>query len=446
MSNGSITELVAKSNLDNDLLDIENKKSIFTFDTCKKNKYSKGDFKFYPEGKPNWGNTFRINIDKKGDLLYGLYLIVKLPKLSINNLNTPIVQNENDPNSIYRIKYADFIGNILIETISLYINGQLIDEQTGEYMQIYTDLYLSDWNRKAMLGLDNTTPNLKIDSEYVYIPLKFWFCNEHNKPLPVIAMQYSDIYVDIKFRNFNDCVLVLENDVNLNLFHSIYIHKEIAIEDVFLQANFYYLELEERKQLALKNYEIVITQTQYRSTNFKNSSTLLIDFNHVVKDMFFYIQPSKNETNGEYFNFSTKLEYPPAELNGQININLYKLAPQKHLLNRARILFNGSERVEWRDAKYFFRMQNHENYKNKLDAFVYLYCFNIDPTRYINNNGCNFSRIDVPQLQVEVTPDRFFLGNNTYYPINDTYNLYCYATNFNILIIKNGLVGLKYNN
>jgi hypothetical protein len=318
------------------------------------------------------------------------------------------------------------------------MNGQLIDEQTGEYMQVYTDLYLSDWNRKAMLGLDNINPNLKIDSELVYIPLKFWFCNESYKPLPVIALQYTDIYIDVKFRKFQDCVLILEKNNN-NLYHSNKTHIEIPIEEVSLQANFYYLELEERKKLALKEYEILITQAQLRSTIFNNSTSLLVDFNHIVKDMFFFIHPNKNINNGEYFNFSTKLDYPSTDLNPLTNFELWDLTPQKHLLQRARLLFNGAERIEWRDAKYFYRMQNHENYKNKLDAFIYLYSFTVDPTRYGNSSGCNFSRIDNPQLQVEIKPD-------TIYNSNDTYTLSCYATNFNILIIKNGLVGLKYNN
>ena len=371
MSNGPIIDLVAKGLLDEDIMDSTNKTSLFNFNISKKNKYAKGDSIFYPIGKANWGNTFRINIEKKGDLLYGLYLIVKLPKLSISNLNVLPKPDENDTNSIYRLKYSDFIGNILIEKISLYMNGQLIDKQTGEYMQVYTDLYLSDWNRKAMLGLDNTKPNLKIDSELVYIPLKFWFCNEPYKPLPIIALQYTDIYIDIKFRNFEDCVLILEKNNN-NLYHSTKTHIEIPIEEVSLQANFYYLELEERKKLALKEYEILITQSQVRSTIFNNTTSLLIDFNHVVKDMFFFIHPNKNINNGEYFNFSTKLDYPSSELIPLANFELWDLTPQKHLLQKARLLFNGAERIEWRDAKYFYRMQNHENYKNKLDAFIYL--------------------------------------------------------------------------
>jgi hypothetical protein len=78
-------------------------------------------------------------------------------------------------------------------------------------------------------------------------------------------------------------------------------------------------------------------------------------------------------------------------------------------------------------------MQNHENYKNKLETFVYLYSFNLEPNKCNNYSGCNFSKIDNPQLQIEI--------NDT---SNKLYELKCYATNFNILIIKNGICYLKY--
>ena len=78
MCDGSIMELICTSNLDNEI----NNESLFKSD-IEKHKYSKGDLLFYPQGQLNWGNTIKINIDKKGDLLYNLYIVVKLPKLSI---------------------------------------------------------------------------------------------------------------------------------------------------------------------------------------------------------------------------------------------------------------------------------------------------------------------------------------------------------------------------
>ena len=445
MSNGSITELISKGELDKELTDINNNTSLFNYSITKKNKYSKAESRYYPKGKANWGNTVRFNLEKDGDLLYGLYLVVKLPKLSVSELNVNPIQDENDPSSIYRVRYTDFIGNVLVEKISLYINGQLIDEQYGDYMQYYTDLYISDWNRKEMIGMDDNLrkPNLKINSEIIYIPFKFWFCNQ--TPLPVIALQYSDIYIDVKFRKFSECITILEYNNN-NLYHSTKIHNEVPLEDVVLQANYYLTELNERKELAMKDYEILITQCQLKSTNFNTTANLEISFNHVVKDLMFLVQSNKHKANGEYFNVSAKMDYPPAELNPLNKYQLWDLEPQRHILSRARIIFDGIERLEWRDAKYFYNMQNHENYKNSLESYVYVYSFNINPTRDTNFSGCNFSRIDNPYLQVEVKPNNFILDTNLRYPTNDSYELKCFATNFNILVIKNGLAGLKYNN
>jgi len=454
MLNGSMIELVSKSQLDEDITDKTDKSSIFNFNiNNKKNKYSKLDFIYYPQGKANWNTTSRFYIKHDGDLLYGLYLKIKLPKISIKYLNIIPVQDEFDSTSPYRVKYADYIGNVMIKKVSLYINDILIDELDGTYMQLYTDLYISDWNRKAMIGLDDNLnkPKLKMDSEYIYVPLKFWFCDT-TKPLPIIALQYSNIYIDITFRDFNECIMVLE-EYNSHTYHSTATHQIFQIEEIFLQANFYLVETEERKNIATRDYELLITQNQMRTTDFTSGISLDINFNHVIKDLIFFIQPSSNKKNGEFFNFSAKTKYIPQQLKSTIvgNNNAYQLwnlEPTRHLLTRARILFNGIERIGWRDPKYFYLMQNHENYRNTLYSYIYMYSFNINPTQNNNWSGCNFSRIDNAQIQINIESNPFIINVNPLvtYPVDNTYTLLCYATNFNILIIKNGIAGLKYNN
>lgn len=448
MSNGSIMELVAKGQQDEDLIDINNKSSLFDYDIEKKNKYTKGDTMFYSQGSLNWGNTVRFNIEKQGDLLYGLYVKIKLPKLSVSNLENIPTQDELDFNSKYRVMYTDYVGNVMVEKASLYINGLLIDELYGDYMQVYTDLYISDWNRKAMLGLDDVlnNPNLKIESEIIYVPLRFTFCTDQRKPLPLIALQNSEIYVDIKLREFHDCISVLEI-VNNEYIHSDVRHKTVQLEEIGLLSSFYYVDLEERKKLATSEFEILVTQTQIRTQEINTQSTLEIDFNHVVKDMIFFIQPTKHIKYGEYFNWSSKMKYLPNELKNISQTKLWELEPQKHLLNRARMLFNGIERIEWRDHKYYYFLQNYENYKNTLESYVYVYSFNIGPTKDSNYSGCNFSRLSNAQLQIVSNSNNFVVDTNpiTRYPVYDSYILKCYATNYNVLIIKNGVCGLKYS-
>jgi hypothetical protein len=204
------------------------------------------------------------------------------------------------------------------------------------------------------------------------------------------------------------------------------------------------------EELATKEYEILITQSQLRTTNITSTAILQLDFNHIVKDIIFFIQPEKNKKYGEYFNFSAKMYYLPIELyNMPINNALWDLEPKRHLLSRARLLLNGTERIQWHDYKYFYFMQNHENYRNNIQHYIYMYSFNINPTKDTNFNGCNFSRIDNAQLQVEIKPNSFLLNNilpSILYPNNTNYELKCYATNYNLLIIKNGLASVKYSN
>ncbi len=448
MSNGSIMELVAKGEQDEDIIDIYNKSPLFDYSIEKKNKYTKGDTMYYSQGSTNWSNTIRFHIEKTGDLLYGLYVKIKLPKLSIEHLSVLPEQSEVDFTSKYRVMWTDFVGNAIVEKASLYINGQLIEEQYGDYMQAYTDLYVSDWNRKAMLGMDDilNKPNLKIDSEIIYVPLRFFFCTDSKKPLPVIALQNSEIYVDIKFRDFHECICVLEL-VNGELTHTNITHKQVQLEEVSLLGCFYYVDLEERISLATREYEILVHQTQVKTKEMTSQATLEIDFNHVVKDIIFFIQPKSHIQYGEYFNWTGKMKYLPVELGSINQTTLWKLEPEKHLLNKARILFNGVERIEWRDNKYFYFLQNHENYKNSLETYVYVYSFNVNPSKETNYSGCNFSRLSNAQLQVVGQNNNFVVDTNPIktYPSYDSAILKCYATNFNVLVIKNGVCGLKYS-
>ena len=92
-------------------------------------------------------------------------------------------------------------------------------------------------------------------------------------------------------------------------------------------------------------------------------------------------------------------------------------------------------------------MQNHENYRTNIHSYIYMYSFATNP-KITNIMGCNFSGIDNPQLQIEIKPNVFFLNeeSNIKYPVNNNYEFKCYATNYNILVIKNGLGSLKYIN
>ena len=53
----------------------------------------------------------------------------------------------------------------------------------------------------------------------------------------------------------------------------------------------------------------------------------------------------------------------------------YDTSNKDHVLGEARIMINGYPRVEWKDFKYYYYLQNYENYRNRLEHYVYLYSF-----------------------------------------------------------------------
>ena len=209
---GSLLQLIAKGNIDKylyeDLDDVKIEKSIFKSEIKKITNFSDSTVSLYPENSPSWGDTVTFKINRYGDLLSNMYLSFELPQISVEDIDG---LSESIATSNYRIKWQDYIGNVAIDKIVLRIGGQKIDEQTGEYMQFHTDLYDKTWSKLCMIGHEKNLiiPSTKIDKQYVYVPLKFFFCNDLMKSLPIYALNYHDIEIEVKLRRWEDLYFVL---------------------------------------------------------------------------------------------------------------------------------------------------------------------------------------------------------------------------------------------
>ena len=463
MANAALTQLVAVGAQDANFLSEDEKYSVFQSKDPKINNFVKSTSSMQPKGSVNWGSKIRFVVEREGDLLNTAYLVIKLPKIARDFLTT---KTNN-----YYVRWVDYIGNVLIENVKLYIGGQLIDEQTGEFTQIYTDLYDDDWNKLCLIGLDDSLikPNnesvndFPIDSTFVYVPLKFWFCNSLNKSLPLIALQYHDVEIEVKIRDWDSCYQVLQEItdsegkkgfVHMQEFNKM---KQQPLESVRLDCNFIYLESEERKRVAEADHKILITQTQHIECPVSQGKTIdLASFNHPVKEMFFYFTNQFVKNLPDPFNFSSKPEYMTKDVsdhhitNSNGHFSHYNNAHKDHILDEARILINGYARVEWRDFKYYYYLQNYENYRNKLEHHVYLYSFSGNPKSETPMGSLNFSRVDNAHLQFTINeksrkqaqkwldPSKYHMTNDS----NKTINIY--AVNYNYLIIKSGMAGLAY--
>ena len=121
--------------------------------------------------------------------------------------------------------YQDQPSYCYIKDIELKIGEQLIDRHTGQYYDIYDEFYSSDDdhinNINYITGksdqsnewypndkFPNTNGKTLVSKEIdLYIPLKFWFTKDTGQSLPMIALQYHDVTIDINFRSLKSIMI-----------------------------------------------------------------------------------------------------------------------------------------------------------------------------------------------------------------------------------------------
>jgi hypothetical protein len=98
----------------------------------------------YFDGTPNFGQRITCLIPRRGDLLGRVYLDVTLPQLRDTSGNL--------------LSYTNSVGHALIQEITFEVGEQEIDRQTGEWMEIWTQLTtpagqrdaLNDWSSRTL--------------------------------------------------------------------------------------------------------------------------------------------------------------------------------------------------------------------------------------------------------------------------------------------------------
>jgi len=162
----------------------------------------------FVQEKPNFGQTLSCNISAQGDLIDGMTLVIRLPKINSVIGENGLVDAFGTQTSKYnRFAWVRRIGYTILKKIDIEINGKVINCHYGEWMHI--------WNKltEKSVGFDKCIGDIpelydftETKSEYLlYIPLYFWFCRNNGISLPMIALKYSNINVNVELNDFKNC-------------------------------------------------------------------------------------------------------------------------------------------------------------------------------------------------------------------------------------------------
>lgn len=358
----------------------------------------------YFQEQPNFEKKVTCIIDRKGDLLSQMILEIDLPALGTG------------------ISWMNGIGHHIIKEVELTIGGITINKMSGKYLDVYSELNLSNDKRTGyyqMVGKNITFNNYtQTGALKLFVPLPFWFCQDISNSLPLVAMQYSEIRVNVTFRPFSQCwysgTAMSSTPSTQN------------ITSAILYCDYIFLDTFERKKFASsKKLEYLIEQVQTNENNTVLAGTTSVIhelyFNHPIKELIWIYQPNDVSLTNDWGNYSITLD--------DDTISQTQVSP----ISEVELKLNGHPRFEKRSGEYFRLVQPYQRHTSISTNFIYVYSFALNPESHQPSGTCNFSKIDQSSLNVDYKSGVL------------TGETYIYGHNYNILQIKNGMTGLLYS-
>ena len=271
-------------------------------------------------GQADFGRRVTCTISRNGDLCYRTYLQVTLPEI-----NQGMYTGSTANYGVYA-RWLDYIGEQLIAQVEVEIGGQRIDRQYGDWMHIWNQLTMSAEQQKGywkMIG--NTTqltyitdpnfaaisgpcaaaggpsqvcaPRNALPETTLYIPLLFWFCRNPGLALPLIALQYHEVKINLDIRPIGECLWAVQT---LAASGSGTVSLSTAYQQSLVAASLYvdyiFLDTDERRKMAQNPHEYLIEQLQFTGDESVGSSSnkIKLNFNHPCKELIWVVQPDAN--------------------------------------------------------------------------------------------------------------------------------------------------------
>ena len=231
-----------------------------------------------------------------------MFLHIELPQITSSTGNTD------------DIGYINYIGYGMIDYIELYIGNTLIDRYTGEWLYIQSELVIDESKKgyKKLVGghdFNNTSASKNnLSNPLIFVvPIPFWFSYDMAEAIPYVALQYSDIDVKVKFKDFDNLYIRSNNNITPQ--------GNYKIEKCKLSVEYIYLDTKERKMFAQSNHEYLIKQVQISENNNilpnQTDISIPINFNHPILEIIFVVINKNAYSSGvnNFYNFGKNISY-----------------------------------------------------------------------------------------------------------------------------------------
>jgi hypothetical protein len=401
-------------------------------------------------GQADFGRKVTATISRNGDLIHKIYLVADLPDVTV------------PANTWFR--WLNWVGHILIKSVEVEVGGQRLDKHYGDWLQIWNELTQTAGHQLGYANLVGNTPDLTnpvegpatIKGKKLYIPLQFWFNRNPGLALPLIALQYHEVKINLELADAADCYWSAPDNAGtpgaaatLAGFPS--------LNSCSLYVDYIYLDTDERRRFAQTSHEYLIDQLQFTGDESTSSvaNKIKLNFNHPTKELVFVVQPDANVAatapyGKQWFNYTDAFEgtsYPQTGLEGVAGAAAggatrvfmpASFAGGANPVATGKLQLNGHDRFDTRDGRWFSLLQPYAHHENVPSQGINVFSFALKPEDHQPSGTCNFSRIDSAVLQLQLT--QAAVANNRSVKVR------VYAVNYNVLRIMSGMGGLAFSN
>ena len=462
----------------------------------------------------NNSTKYMIRIPRNGDLVTNIFFKCNLPKIYSENIAGK------------GFKYVENIGFSMIKSAAIFIENTLVERVTGEYLYIYHKLHNKKLKNNIIDSMVHTSAinkddiynessleeenfitsggdkyinknynrSASIQDKNIIVPLTFWFEREYGLSIPLIALKYHQVYLELELRPLKDLFILntLETNIKSNddvqPFSNLYYSKPTInnINDFIksdwnfnpiLDINYIFLDNRERNYITANTQDYLIEQVQKTDIlNISGSNTINLRLYHPTKEIIIVPKRTDISNRNQWLNFSNhdsenlnyedyqqykidnddKANYSKTTLKKILNIWKYRKYREiptidhinnayftRNIINSMSIDLDNTERLELKNESFFSKKQllNHYNGSNINDILVFP--FSLEPSKYKPSGSCNLSEIDNITFNINLKKPNLY-ENNIFSPYK--YNISIYTVNYNILSIQHGMGGLVYAN
>lgn len=288
-------------------------------------------------GQADFGRRVTCTISRNGDLAYRTYLQVTLPEINQHMAPNNVAKGLTTQKGHVYARWLDFPGEQLVSQVEVEIGGQRIDRQYGDWMHIWNQLTLSaEQERGYYQMVGNTTqltfitdplfnsidgpcsadaprqvcaPRNALPETTLYVPFQFWYCRNPGLALPLIALQYHEVRINLDLRPIDECLWAVDalgnnttGGINPKPDDTKACGSKVpnaynqSIVAASLYVDYVFLDTDERRRMAQNPHEYLIEQLQFTGDESVGSSSnkIKLNFNHPCKELVWVVQPDEN--------------------------------------------------------------------------------------------------------------------------------------------------------